>query len=50
MFYFAKICEAAGLGVIAINFFASFPKLMNMQVFFLGVLIFACGWFVERMR
>lgn len=48
MFYVAKILEALGLVVIGVNFLLAFPELMNMKALLAGIILFACGWLVER--
>ena len=48
MFYVAKIVEAIGIVVIAVNFLVAFPELMNFRIFLFGGVIFLCGWAVER--
>lgn len=48
MFYIAKILQAAGMGVILIDFARRFPNLMSHQVLMIGILIFLAGWIVEK--
>ncbi len=48
LYYCAKIAQAAGLGIIAINFAAAFPNLMSMRAFSLGAIVFVFGWIIEH--
>ncbi len=48
LFYLAKTIEFIGLGVVAIGFVQRFPQLMNPKLLLAGILIFTCGWMIER--
>jgi len=48
MYYLGKILQAFGLGVILIGFIQKFPKLMSHRALLVGLLIFFCGWLVDR--
>jgi len=48
MYYFAKIFQASGLGIIGFGFFINFPKLMNTKALMLGIVMFVVGWTIER--
>jgi hypothetical protein len=48
VFYFAKIIEALGIVVVAVNFILAFPELMNFRIFLAGSFLFMTGWIIER--
>jgi hypothetical protein len=48
MYYIGKILQACGLTVILIGFIRNFPELMDHRSLAVGILIFACGWLVDR--
>lgn len=48
MFYVAKILEAAGLGIILLGFLTAFPNLMNRQLLGVAIVLFICGWLIEK--
>jgi hypothetical protein len=47
MYFIAKLAQAAGLGIIAIDFIRKFPYLMNTQILGAGILVFAFGWVIQ---
>jgi hypothetical protein len=48
LFYFAKTIECIGLVIIAVGFIERYPQLMNPKILLAGMLIFICGWMIER--
>ncbi len=48
MYYLAKAFQAAGLGIITIDFIRHFPQVMNRQLLTVGILLFAIGWIIQR--
>lgn len=48
MYYIAKIAQAAGLGVILIDYLRHFPELMNRRVLAAGIMLFVFGWVIQK--
>lgn len=48
MYFLAKAFQAAGLTVILIGFIVNFPALMSHTALFIGLLLFALGWVLQR--
>jgi len=48
LYWVAKFLEAAGLGLLAYAFLRTFPEKMNYKVFGVSILLFVCGWIMER--
>lgn len=48
MYYAAKFLEATGLGLLAYGFIKTFPEKLNYKVLGVSVILFACGWIIER--
>ncbi|HLF17878.1 MAG TPA: hypothetical protein VI749_03175 [Candidatus Omnitrophota bacterium] len=48
MYYLGKILQAFGLTIILIGFIQEFPELMSHRSLLVGLLIFSCGWLVDR--
>jgi hypothetical protein len=49
MYYVAKFLEACGLGLLAYAFFKTFPEKLNYRVLGTSVILFICGWMIERL-
>ena len=49
MYYFAKILEAVGLGIILIGFIAGFPNVMSPRFFISGLILFGIGWAILKL-
>ncbi len=48
LYWVAKFLEASGLGVLGYAFIKTFPDRMNYKVLGFSVLLFVCGWIMER--
>lgn len=48
MYYAAKFLEASGLGLLAYAFLKTFPEKLNYKVLGVSVILFVCGWIMER--
>ena len=48
IYYFGKFFQAMGLAVILIGFLQRFPALMNPKWLMAGLILFGCGWLMER--
>jgi hypothetical protein len=48
MYWAAKFLEASGLALLAYAFVRTFPDKLNYKVFGASVLLFVCGWIMER--
>ncbi|MCR4337804.1 MAG: hypothetical protein NUV91_08380 [Candidatus Omnitrophica bacterium] len=48
MYHFSKFLQALGLIIIAIDFLRKFPNLMSPKVLVTGILLFICGWIIQK--
>ncbi|MBP6343813.1 MAG: hypothetical protein KA403_07765 [Candidatus Omnitrophica bacterium] len=48
MYFAAKLLEATGLGLLGYAFIKTFPEKLNYKVLGVSVILFACGWIIEK--
>ena len=48
MYYIGKILQACGLAIILVGFLRRFPELMDHRSLLVGIMVFFCGWLVDR--
>ena len=48
MYWAAKGLQAAGMVIILLGFIRRFPDVMDRPALAAGVLVFICGWVIDR--
>jgi len=48
MYWVGKLLEATGMVIILLGFIRNYPDVMDRPALAAGVIVFACGWVIDR--